>query len=331
MAYIRIFCLSILFLLPPVVEAQDDAYLPLSDEEYQTRHTAGFILAYSERHEQAAWVAYELTAGEVTGDVGRTDNFRSDGSITTGSASLSDYKGSGYDRGHLAPAGDMKWSRSAMSQSFFLSNMSPQLPAFNRGIWRSLESAVRGWAESKGSIYGVTGPVFSPYGDEIGSNGVDIPTHYWKALYDPAVRRMVGFLLPHARGDRPLKGYAVSVDAIEAATGLDLFASLPDKLEDTLEGSASLKGWPAVSSSVRPRSGSGSSASGRPGKQVAPSGPVNVNTASQSQLESLPGIGPVIARRIIAGRPWRSVNALINVKGIGEKRLAGIRGLVTVN
>ena len=224
----------------------------------------------------------------------------------------------------------MKWSRSAMSQSFFLSNMSPQLPAFNRGIWRSLESAVRGWAESKGSIYVVTGPVFSPYGDEIGSNGVDIPTHYWKALYDPAVRRMVGFLLPHARGDRPLKGYAVSVDAIEAATGLDLFASLPDKLEDTLEGSASLKGWPAVSSSVRPRSSSSSSTSGRPGKQVA-SGPVNVNTASQSQLESLPGIGPAIARRIIAGRPWRSVNALINVKGIGQKRLAGIRGLVTVN
>ena len=147
MAYIRIFCLSILFLLPPVVEAQDDAYLPLSDSKLQVRHTTGFILAYSERHEQAAWVAYELTAGEVTGDVGRTDNFRSDGSITTGSASLSDYKGSGYDRGHLAPAGDMKWSRSAMSQSFFLSNMSPQLPAFNRGIWRSLESAVRGWAE----------------------------------------------------------------------------------------------------------------------------------------------------------------------------------------
>jgi hypothetical protein len=84
MAYIRIFCLSILFLLPPVVEAQDDACLPLSDEDLQTRHTAGFILAYSERHEQAAWVACELTAGEVAGDVGRTDNFRSDGSIITG-------------------------------------------------------------------------------------------------------------------------------------------------------------------------------------------------------------------------------------------------------
>jgi competence protein ComEA len=143
---------------------------------------------------------------------------------------------------------------------------------------------------------------------------------------------MVGFLLPHARGwgYRPLKGYAISLDAIEAATGLDRFASLPDKLEDTLEGSTSLKGWPAVSSSVRPRSSSSSSASGRPAKQVA-SGPVNVNTASQSQLESLPGIGPVIAGRIIAGRPWRSVNALINVKGIGQKRMAGIRGRVTVN
>ncbi len=332
MAYIRIFCLSVLFLLPPVVEAQDDAYLPLSDEEYQTRHTAGFILAYSERHEQAAWVAYELTAGEVTGDVDRTDNFRSDGSILTGSASLSDYKGSGYDRGHLAPAGDMKWSRSAMSQSFFLSNMSPQLPAFNRGIWRSLESAVRGWAESRGSIYVVTGPVFASYGDEIGSNGVDIPTHYWKALYDPSEGLMIGFMLPHARGDRPLRGYATSVDAIESATGLDLFASLPDKLEDRLEGSSSLKGWPAVSSSGGSRSRSSSPAPPRSySSQTPASGSINVNTASRSELESLPGIGPVIAGRIIVGRPWRSVNALINVKGIGEKRLAGIRGFVTVN
>ena len=150
MTFVRLFSLSLLLLLSRSIEAQDDAYLPLSEGKLEVRQTTGFILAYSEPHEQAAWVAYELTAQEVTGGVGRTDNFRSDHEIGTGSASLADYKGSGYDRGHLAPAGDMTWSRSAMSQSFFLSNMSPQLPAFNRGIWRSLESAVRGWAESRG-------------------------------------------------------------------------------------------------------------------------------------------------------------------------------------
>ncbi len=332
MSCIRIFYLSFLCLLPSDISAQDDAYLPLSEGNLQVRHTFGFILAYSEPHEQAAWVAYELTAQEVAGGVGRTDDFRSDHDIKTGSSSLADYKGSGYDRGHLAPAADMSWSRTAMSQSFFLSNMSPQLPAFNRGIWRSLESAVRGWAESNGSVYVVTGPIFASYGDEIGSNGVDVPTHYWKALYDPSEGLMVGFMLPHAKGDRPLRGYATSVDAIESATGLDLFASLPDKLEDRLEGSSSLKGWPALSSSGGSRSSSSSPAPRRSySRQTPASGSINVNTASRSELESLPDIGPVIAGRIIAGRPWRSVGALIRVKGIGEKRLSDIRGLVTVN
>ncbi len=130
------------------------------------------------------------------------------------------------------------------------------------------------------------------------------------------------FLLHQAWQEREPAIRAVSVDAIEAANGLNLFASQPDNLEDRLEGTASLQEWPAVFSRGGPRSGSGSSA--------PRSVPVNVNTASQSQLESLPGIGPVIARRIITGRPWCRVKALTDVKGIGKKRLAGIRGLATV-
>ena len=98
----------------------------------------GYSLSYNEKNEQASWVAYELTADQVRGTVKRKDSFRSDPLIKTGSASLSDYKGSGYDRGHLAPAADMKWSTTAMSESFFMSNMSPQLPGFNRGIWKKL-------------------------------------------------------------------------------------------------------------------------------------------------------------------------------------------------
>ena len=110
------------------------------------------------------------------------------------------------------------------------------------------------------------------------------------------------------------------MDAIESVTGLDLFASLPDKIEDSLEGSRSLKGWPAVSTSGGSRSSSSSPAPRRSYRRQTPaSGSVNVNTVSQAELESLPGIGPVIARRIIAGRPWRSVGALIGVKGSGRK------------
>ena len=107
-------------------------------------------------------VAYELTAQEVQGIVSRSDDFRADPEIITGSAALVDYRGSGYDRGHLAPAADMKWSEEAMSESFYMSNMSPQAPGFNRGIWKSLESRVRSWAVENGTVYVVTGGILSP-------------------------------------------------------------------------------------------------------------------------------------------------------------------------
>ena len=97
-------------------------------------------MSYLETHEQAEWVYYRLNSNLVSGNVKRSNNFREDKSIRTGSANLSDYKYSGYDRGHLAPAGDMKSSNTGMSESFFMSNISPQTPSFNRGGWKKLES-----------------------------------------------------------------------------------------------------------------------------------------------------------------------------------------------
>ena len=225
----------LLLVLPTLVCAQDDAYLPISNQELQIRQTTGFILGYSESHEQAAWVAYELTQEELQGDVERTNDFREDNKIKTSSASLTDYKYSGYDRGHLAPAADLKWSKQVMSESFLLSNLSPQHGDFNGGIWLSLERAVRKLVIKHGDIYVVTGPVFLEDSKTIGPNDVAIPSHYWKALYFISKNEMVGFMLPHEKGNQPLASYVVSVDTIENATGLDLFAKLPDLVEDTLE------------------------------------------------------------------------------------------------
>ncbi len=112
-----------------------------------------YSLCYSEEHEQAAWVSYNLTINEVYGDITRTNNFREDPYIREGSATLDDYRGSGFDRGHLAPAADMAFSTIAMSESFYLSNMSPQAPSFNRGIWKKLESYVRKLAFTYGSNF----------------------------------------------------------------------------------------------------------------------------------------------------------------------------------
>lgn len=207
----------------------------------------GFDLGYNEKYEQASWVAYVLTREEVeSGTINRTDNFRVDTSISTGSANLADYRGSGYDRGHLAPAGDMKWNAKAMSESFLMSNMSPQTPSFNRGIWRSLESKVRVWAIEKDSIYVVSGPLLESIDTLIGLNEVGVPDYYFKVLVDlsPPDHSMIAFILPNAPSSQELMQFAISVDSLEIITGYNFFASAPEPdMIEWLEGNPDLDSW----------------------------------------------------------------------------------------
>jgi endonuclease G len=207
----------------------------------------GFDLAYNEQYEQAAWVAYVLTREEIeSGNIGRTDNFRPDPNLLTGSASLADYRGSGFDRGHLAPAGDMKWDTTAMSESFLMSNMSPQAPAFNRGIWRKLETRVRDWAMEKDSLYVITGPVLSPIDSVIGENRVGIPQYYFKVLVDlsPPDHSFIAFLLPNTGSSDSLYRFAITVDSLEKVTGYDFFATAPDQaVVNWLEKEIDISSW----------------------------------------------------------------------------------------
>ena len=207
----------------------------------------GFDLGYNEQFEQAAWVAYVLTREETeSGEVERTEDFRADTSVRTGSATPADYRGSGFDRGHLAPAGDMTWDEEAMSQSFLMTNMSPQRPGFNRGVWRRLETAVRNWAAEKDSIYVITGPLFSPSDSLIGENGVGVPGHYFKVLVDlsPPDYEMIAFLLPNDSSSDDLLQFAISVDSLEQYSGYDFFASAPDQeVVEWLEGHVYPEHW----------------------------------------------------------------------------------------
>jgi endonuclease G, mitochondrial len=208
---------------------------------------AGFDLGYNEQYEQAAWVAYVLTREEVEqGPYDRTDNFRADTLIATGSATPADYRGSGFDRGHLAPAADMKWSLEAMSQSFLMSNMSPQKPAFNRGIWSRLESQVRDWAVEKDSLYVISGPVFTKVDTLIGENGVGVPGYYFKVLVDlsPPDYEMIAFLLPNSGASGDLLQFAMPVDSLEQFTGYDFFSNAPDQdVVEWLEGRIHRESW----------------------------------------------------------------------------------------
>ncbi len=217
-------------------------YSPFEDEI--VRHK-GYTLGYSEEHEQARWVAYELTEVEVNGQVKRTDNFRIDPSVSTGSSAPSDYSHSGFDRGHLAPAADMKLSEDYMDESFYMSNISPQVPSFNRGMWKRLENQVRTIAVRHNSIYVVTGPVFMPCDSTIGLNGVTVPSYFYKvllAMHDSDVMA-IGFILPNQDVRETLELYATSVDAVEEATGLDFFVEIPNRTEDKIESSFDYSRW----------------------------------------------------------------------------------------
>lgn len=207
---------------------------------------SGFALKYNEQYEQAEWVAYLLTDYEVRGTVDRSDRFRADDNIPTGSASLSDYKDTGYDRGHLAPAADMKWSEMAMDESFLMSNMSPQDPGFNRGIWKELEKLIRDWAVENEEVYVVTGPVLTddPY-TAIGENEVAVPKRFYKVILDnkePELKA-IGFILANEKSDLSLMAVTVSVDVVERETGIDFFYLLPAETEDRLESTVSVAQW----------------------------------------------------------------------------------------
>lgn len=218
---------------------------PIEGEQI-IRHT-GYTLSYNEEAEQPSYVAYELTKAEVLNtNVERDDDFRPDPMVRTGSAELSDYRGSGYDRGHLAPAADFRWSAEAMSDTFYLSNMSPQDPSFNRGIWADLEAAVRVMAYENESIYVVTGPVLTdgPY-KTIGENEVAVPNEYYKVILDytePEIKA-IGFLLPNEGSSRSLESFATTVDTVEEKTGIDFFPSLPDDQEEIIESDLDLSLW----------------------------------------------------------------------------------------
>src|SRR6056297_3514043 len=211
--YMRYLSFVVLTLLSIPVFSQQIDFLPGSTTGQVIEHHH-YTLSYDEQHEQAEWVAYELTASEVNGSYDRTDNFRRDPNVETGSPSLADFKGSGYDRGHLAPAADMSFSHTAMSESFYLSNMSPQEASFNRGIWRQLESQVRDWASENGSVYVVTGGILDGNYQDIGYNDVTVPTHYYKIVldYDGNDSKAIAFILPNKKGTKSLEEYAVSID-----------------------------------------------------------------------------------------------------------------------
>ncbi|MBR5477915.1 MAG: DNA/RNA non-specific endonuclease [Bacteroidaceae bacterium] len=206
----------------------------------------GYTVSYNEQRRNPNWVAYELTGEEVDGTEPRGSKFIPDPNVIGRQAVDDDYKHSGWDRGHLAPAADMKWSEQAMDESFYLSNISPQNGNLNRGVWKSIEELTRDNAHRYGEILVVTGPVFTDKKGlgYIGDNRVLIPNGFYKVLlaYDNGYTG-IGFYCENVAGKKKLQTYARSIDEIEEITGIDFFHQLPDDIETELENGFDWNDW----------------------------------------------------------------------------------------
>ncbi len=232
------------------VEVTDPAsrsFLPTSTTGAIVHHN-DYSLSYVESHEQAEWVAYRLTRENLKKpNVKRSKRFNPDYDVNSRSAFHRDYTGSGFTRGHLAPAGDMAHSKEAMEESFFMSNISPQSRGFNNGAWKELEETVRDWAFSDKTLYVVTGPILSDKGfEKIGKNKVSVPKRFYKILLDieRPKEKGIAFIMPHGTLEEPLSSYAVPIDKVEEETGIDFFPDLlNDSEEEKLESSIDLNLW----------------------------------------------------------------------------------------
>ncbi|MBW6482729.1 MAG: DNA/RNA non-specific endonuclease [Vicingaceae bacterium] len=234
--------------------------LPKTTDNEEIIHHSAMSLVYSEAHEQAKWVAHIILPDIINGKEGRSNDFREDTLIKTGSATEIDYflktkkedgtyeyDGFGYDRGHLAPSADFKWSKKALSESYFYSNISPQLADFNRGKWGDLEDIFRGYIvmNQNTQLYVVSGPLLndSLLVIERGVNKVSIPKYYFKVVIDLTNQKAIGFIMPNKKIEYPLSSFAISINEVEEATGIDFFYALDDELEEKLESQNNYKDW----------------------------------------------------------------------------------------
>lgn len=226
--------------------SSDFDFLPSSTTNQIIEHE-GYILSYSEENEQAEWVAYELKKSELNynNNYFKRPFFIEDPKVSSASADWKNYRRSGYDKGHLCPAGDRKYSKSAFDETFYTSNISPQLHDFNEGIWNRLEQKVRYWAGKYDGIYVVTGGVLDENLPTIGDEDVTVPNYFYKVLLDEndGDYKMIAFLVPHRDSDRPLYEFVVSVDEVEKRTGIDFFPKLNDADEVRLEKNSDYKNW----------------------------------------------------------------------------------------
>lgn len=206
----------------------------------------GYTVSFCTDHKIANWVAWELTSEKVQTTVAkRSDKFVADPKVKGCVVNTNDYTRSGYDRGHLAPAADMRWSETAMKESFYLSNICPQEPSLNRGIWKKLEDQTRLWALDFDTLWVVAGPVISDSMKRIGKNEISVPHHFYKVICTISDNNYEGvaFLFENKGSDEPLESLAIPIDSVQKVTGIDFFYRLPEDIQKRMESAVNIEKW----------------------------------------------------------------------------------------
>lgn len=217
-----------------------DSLTPSQEKEYQ-----GFRVSFNKDNHTPNWVAWELLGTETDGPAQRINKFRTDWEVE-GCPSTADYKHSGYDRGHLCPAADQKWSVEAMEDCFYLTNIAPQDHSLNSGAWNTLEGKERTWARRDSAIVIVAGPIYESHDTQrIGDMGVRVPGAFFKAIAAPYANppRGIAFVYPNMSSPGNMENYVMSISDLEQITGYDFFYALPDEIERQVESTTSFREW----------------------------------------------------------------------------------------
>ena len=211
----------------------------------QIKEYTGFTVSFNKDNHTPNYVAWELLDSEVSYEVNRSNNFWQDKEIE-GCPTHRDYSYSGYDRGHMCPAADQKWSEEAMNDCFVMANMCPQDHNLNAGAWQTLENKERQWAQRDGNLIIIAGPIYEA-GDtkRIGDAGVRVPSAFFKAFLAPYLDkpRAIAFVYPNMASPGNMKDYAMTIDDLEEITGFDFFPALPDEIENEVEAVYSFTDW----------------------------------------------------------------------------------------
>jgi endonuclease G len=223
----------------------NNLYLPTSTTDEIVHHKY-YTLSYKEAFEQAEWVAYSLTSNQIVHNNFKRPYFTKDPKVKTQSANYWNYKNSGFDKGHLCPAADRKFSKQAFNETFLTSNISPQKHNFNSGIWNVLEQKERYWAKKYKKLYIITGGILNANLETIGSEKIAVPNYFYKIILNyanPNKLKAIAFIIPNKSTKKPLSKFVSSIDKIEHLTGINFFEKLPDQIENRLEKSTNYYKW----------------------------------------------------------------------------------------